>query len=263
MLIEYVVDSLDQVGDELKGAYVEADGKFNFDADKYAEIKAAGLKKKNNELLGKLKTNEGELAKFGKFKPIVEALADVDDDDIPHVIEAWQKRSQQDTKGKGGDDSTKLKEQLEKAHAKALKQRDDELGLTKTELQKAHARLRDYELWTPLREVFIKAGGEPTDWEIVRLELGNQQRFGFDDDSKIVVMEDGYPSTVTPEHFFKVLYSDQRPKFYKATVAAGSGAQNNTRANGNNKTMTRSTFEALDQSGRMKAAKDGIQVVDV
>lgn len=262
MPIENVVDSLDQVGDDIKGAYVEADGKFQFDADKYAELKTAGLKKKNNELLGKLKQSGDELAKFGKFKTLTEALADVDEDDIPHVVEMWQKRNERDANKGKGDDAGKLKEQLEKAHAKALKQRDDELGAAKTELQKAQSRLRDYELWTPLREVFTKAGGEPTDWELVRLELSSQQRFGFDDENKIVVLEDGFPSAVTPEHFFKVLYSDQRPKFYKATAAAGSGANNNTRANGTQKTMTRTAFESLDQLARMKASKDGIQIID-
>ena len=51
-------------------------------------------------------------------------------------------------------------------------------------------------------------------------------------------MEDGQPSTVSAEKFFRDVYSDQRPKFYKATAAAGSGAQNNTSGSGRGVTLT-------------------------
>lgn len=228
MPIEYQIDSLDKVDEGIRGAYVETDGKFNFDPDKYAEIKAAGLKKKTTELLGKVKQKDDELAKFGKFKTLTEALADAEDDEIGQVLEHWNKRGE-NGKGKGDPDAAKQLEMKDKLHAKELKKRDDEIGTTKGDLQKAQAELREFKLWTPLRDVFVKVGGDPSDWEVVRLELASQRRFDFDEDGKIVVMEDGTPSTVTPEKFFKDVYSDQRPKFYKATSAGGSGAPNNTK----------------------------------
>src|SRR5262249_54435062 len=156
MPIEFQVDSLDKVEESIREAYVETDGKFNLDPDKYAEIKAAGLKKKNSELLGKVKQGEDLLARFSKFKPLTEALAEADEDEVGQFLESWQKRGEQDDKGKQGkptEDSIKLKEQLEKVHARELKKREDELGATKGELQKTQAELRDFKLWTPLRDV--------------------------------------------------------------------------------------------------------------
>lgn len=224
MGIEYTVESLDQVSEDIRGAYVEADGKYSFDPDKYAELKAAGLKRKRDELLGKVKQHEGELAKVAKFKPLIETLADADDDEISNVLEQWQKRGEKQKSGNHQqDDSVR-----EKAHQREVKKLSEELTTAQTELQKAQTELREFRLWTPLRDVFIKAGGEPADWELARLELASQGRFGFDDDGKIVVMEDGYPSTIAPEKFFKDVYSDLRPKFYKASSAAGSGATNGT-----------------------------------
>lgn len=239
MPIEYVVDSLDQVSEDVRGAYVEAEGKFNFDADKYAELKAAGLKKKNNELLGKLKQGETELAKFGKLKPLVDVLGEADETELEEFQTAWQKRHETKGKGKPGDDQQQQLELKERIHQREMKKLMDEIAQLKPSLESAQARLDAYELWTPLRDEFIKADGEPADWELVRLELQSQGRFGFDEDRKIVVLEDGQPSSVTPEKFFKQIYSEQRPKFYRATGAGGSGAHNNTNGSGRGVTITR------------------------
>jgi len=262
MPIEFQVDSLDKVEEGVRGAYVETDGKFNLDPDKYAELKAAGLKKKNSELLGKVKQHETELTKYGKFKSLTEALAEADEDEIGQVLEHWTKRGE-NGKGKADPDATKQLEMKDKLHAKELKKRDDELSTTKTELQKAQFELRDFKLWTPLRDVFIKADGDPADWEVARLELASQRRFDFDEDGKIVVMEDGSASSVTPEKFFKEVYSDQRPKFYKASNAGGSGANNkNKSGSGNKKTMLRTAFDQLPHSERAAFIKAGGEVVN-
>jgi hypothetical protein len=259
MGIEFQIDDINKVDEAIRGAYVEAEaGKFNFDPDKYAEIKAAGLKKKTTELLGKVKEKDGELAKFGKFKSLTEALAEAEDDEIAQVLEHWNKRSEN---GKGNPDAAKQLEMKDKLHAKELKKKEDELGTTKTELQKAQSELREFRLWSPLRDVFVKSGGDPGDWEVARLELANQRRFDFDEDGKIVVMEDGSASTVTPEKFFKEVYSDQRPKFYKASGAGGSGAGKSDSGRTGVKTVRRFDQDALN-SNIEAIAKGEITVVD-
>jgi hypothetical protein len=58
MAVAFQIDSLDKVEEGIRGAYVEADGKFTLDPDRYAEIRSQGLKKKNSELLGKLKSTQ-------------------------------------------------------------------------------------------------------------------------------------------------------------------------------------------------------------
>lgn len=254
---EFTVDSLDKVSEDIKAAYVEADGQFTLDPDKYAELKAAGLKKKNNELLGKAKQYEAELGKYGKFKPLAEALADVDEDDIPQVIEAWQKRAE---KPKADDQKAEMERKLQE---RAAKKQADEFAKLQTDFQKAQAQLKEYQLWTPLREVAIKAGLDAGDWEVARLELNARGQFGFDEDGKPAVIEDGQPSSVTPEKFFREVYSEQRPKFYRANDAGGSGAKNNTASNTGKKTIKRAEFDALDPGAKMKISKSSdIQIVD-
>ena len=70
MPLEYTVESLDTVEDGLRGAYVESEGKYQLDPDKYHEIKAAGLKKKINEKIELEKKLKTELSRFEKFKDI-------------------------------------------------------------------------------------------------------------------------------------------------------------------------------------------------
>lgn len=262
MPIEFQIDSLDKVEEGVRGAYVEAEGgKFTFDPDKYAEIKAAGLKKKTTELLGKVKQKDDELAKFGKFKSLTEALAEAEDDEIAQVLEQWNKRGE-NGKGKGDPDAAKQLEMKDKLHAKELKKREDELTQLKTESEKTRLELREFKLWTPLRDIAVKAGLNAEDWELARLDLANQRRFDFDEDGKIVVMEDGSPSTVTPEKFFKDVYSDQRPKFYKATTAGGSGAPPNNKGGGGKKAISRSAFDQMGPTERSTFIKEGGQVTD-
>src|SRR5215470_14092219 len=70
MAVENIVDSIDKVDESIRSAYVkQADGKFQLDADAYADLKAKGLKEKNKELLGKVrqtKTSEERLADLEK-----------------------------------------------------------------------------------------------------------------------------------------------------------------------------------------------------
>ncbi len=262
MAIEFQVTSLDTVGEELRGVYNEVEGGFVLDPDKYAEYKATGLKKKNQELIGREKSLKDQFTKFERFKPLTESP----EEELEKFFDAWEKRNEKTAEPSGGQQKvTQLDiEAKERAHARELKKRDEEAAKTAAELTQARNDLREYRLWTPLQETFVKAGGDPADWEVARLELAAQKRFDFDEDGKIVVMNaDGYADTITPEKFFKDIYSDQRPKFYKATGAAGSGAANNTASRGNGKTMRREEFDNLPQTERMKIARDGvIKVVD-
>lgn len=264
MPIEYTVESLDQVSEDVRGAYVETDGKFSFDPDRYADLKAAGLKKKTSELLGKVKQKDDELARFGKFKSLTEMLADADESELEEFQLNWQKRGEK-SKGKSeGDDPAKL-ELKEKIHQREVKKLTDTLTATQTEFEKVKSELKDFKLWTPLRDVFIKAGGDPQDWEVARLELSAKQQFGFDDDGKVVVLEDGQPSSVSPDKFFREVYSEHRPKFYKANMAGGSGAPNNTAGGIGRGSITLSREQAKDpatyRNAKERAAKNGVELV--
>lgn len=254
MPINLTWDSQDAIPDGLQNFAVERDGKFVFEAETLQEV--ANLKK----------TAKSERDLRTKYEPVAKkaerfkALLDAEDDEIEQFLEGWQKRGENTPKP--DPDASKQLELKDKLHQREIKKREDELALLKMQTETMSAELREFKLWTPLREVAIKADLMPEDWDLARLELASQKRFDFDDDGKIVLLEDGVPSNVSPERFFKEVYSEQRPKFYRASGASGSGATNGNKPNNNAKTMKRSAFQSLTPSEQMAAVKKGVSVVD-
>lgn len=256
MPITFAYEQRDAAPEAIREQLVEKDGQFVFEAEPVSVVAETTSKLKT--LRKSLDEKAAELGKFSKFKPIAELLAEADEAEIEEFQTSWQKRGE---KPKGDDQKAEMERKIQERAAKKMA---DELGMTKTELQKAQAELRDFKLWTPLREVFLKAGGDPQDWEVARLELSHQGRFGFDEEGKIVVMEDGQPSTVSPDKFFKEVYTEHRPKFYKASTAGGGTAQNNT-TGGGGKQITLSREQAKDpatyRAAKAQAEKVGGQLV--
>lgn len=237
MTVEFTVDSLDTVDESIRGAYVENEGKFNLDPDKYAEVKAQGLKSKNKELLGKLtKANDG-LKRFEK-------LQDFEDDDLTE-FQTWRENKDKtpppdDKSGKGSDE---LQAQFEKALNKEKTRFATEKSELESRLTDLDKQVKHYKLTVPLRDIAAKAGVIAEDMDLVLLDTA--KRFALNDDGEIVVLdEDGDPTDITPQKFFETLYREQRPKFYAASGAAGSGAPSGT-ARGGVKTMTISEFDKL------------------
>lgn len=260
MSIETTVTSLDQVEESIRGAYVEADGKFSLDIDKYAELKAAGLKGKNKELLDKLAKQKDFVAKFEKFK-------DLDLDEFEEFVES-RKQQPEGSGGQGmpGQPGGKPAEDaalrtMEKQLKKLQSKLTEEGQAWQQEREKLTGELRHYKLTSPLKEIALKAGVLPEDLDVALLETA--KRFRLDDNGKIVVLDDdGDPTTDTPEKFFKDIYRLQRPKFYAATGAAGSGAGPNSRAGGNGKVITRAAFDKLGAAEAMDFVKKGGQIID-
>jgi len=254
MPVEFQVDSLDTVDESIRGAYVENEGKFNFDPDKYAEIKAQGLKSKNKELLGKLTNANDGLKKFEKF-------AELEDDDLTELLELREQKKNppppaDPNKGKGTGDLTEYDKALKKVKDAAAA-KESEL---QTRLDDATKQIKHFKLTVPLREIALKEGVLPEDLNVVMLETAG--RFTLDEQDKIVVLdEDGDATDITPQKFFGTLYKEQRPKFYAASGASGSGAPSATaKGNGGQKIMKRSEFDALDQASRAAKVKEGFTV---
>jgi len=72
MPIEFEVTDINTVDEELKGAYIEKEGKFVFDPDKHYELKAAGLIAKNKEINLKNKALTESLKAAEKIKGTAE-----------------------------------------------------------------------------------------------------------------------------------------------------------------------------------------------
>ena len=233
------VEKLDDVTELYRPAYVEKDGAFFLDPEKLEAIEfddkaeLAGAAKKERDARKKA---EDELKKFDRFKSLLE-----DEDELDSFLEAYAKRGEQGDKGKPDSDKDKTALELKLAQ-KELKKTQDQLTQLTAAQEKADRELKEFRLWTPLRDLAVKAGMVAEDWELARLDLAAKGQFGFDDDNNIVVLEDGHASSVTPEKFFREVYTDQRPKFYKATGAAGSGAT------GSNGSRTPGVVSSTDQA---------------
>jgi hypothetical protein len=130
----------------------------------------------------------------------------------------------------------------------------DQITQLKAELEAAQKRLREYELWAPLREEFVRAGGDPAEWELVRFDLSEQRRFELDDLNEIVVLENGKDSNLTPARFFREVYKAERPQLYKETAPA--------QQSGNRRTLSRSAFDRLPPAERMAWVKSGGAITD-
>src|ERR1051326_5289792 len=246
MPVEFVVDSIDSVEESLRPAYVENEGKFNLDPDKYAEVKAQGLKSKNKELLGKLSKASETAKRFEKF-------ADFEDDDLTE-FQTWRENKDKtpppdDKSGKGSEE---LQAQFDKALGKEKSKFATEIATRDSRIDELTRENKHFKLTVPLRDIAVKAGVIADDLDLVLLDTA--KRFTLNEDDKIVVLdEDGDPTDITPQKFFETLYREQRPKFYAASGAAGSGAPSSTGSTGGKRTMRRSEFEKLQNSDPQRA----------
>lgn len=254
MPIEIVVDSIDAVDESLRGAYVESDGKYALDPDKYAELKAAGLKKKNSELIGKEKQLKEALSKLEKFK-------DIDPEVFEEFIEARDRSHEQTGNRPDGKLDDAALRTLDKQVKKLQSKYEQDAAAWAEEKARMDAELKHYKLTVPLKEVALKAGVLPDDVDLALMETA--KRFRLDDSGRIQVLdEDGDPTTDTPERFFKEIYREKRPKFYQATGAGGSGATPGSKGAPGAKVMKRTAFESLSAADQMKFVQAGGTLTD-
>jgi hypothetical protein len=238
MPVEFQVDSLDTVDESLRTAYVEKDGKFTLDVDKYAEIspKTQGLRNKKQELERKLNEAKTGLKRFEKF-------AEIEDLDVDELLDLYTNKDKQPDRGKEPPVDEKIA-QLEKAHRKALEKLTGDKTALETAAAERDKKLKYYELTVPVRDAALKAGVLPEDIEIVLLDT--QTRFRLNDEGKVIVVDqDGDAMDITPQKFFESLYKEQRPKFYAASGASGSGAPGNVANANGKKAMRRADWDKL------------------
>src|SRR5215216_3768862 len=204
---EIVVDSLDTVEESLRPAYVENEGKYNLDPDKYFEVKlqSSGLKKKNSDLIA---TNKQIKENHKRYEP----FTSLTDDDLNEILE-WRENKDKvpppdDKSGKGSEE---LQAQFEKALGKEKTKFATEKSTLESQLADLTRENRYYKLTVPIRDVAVKAGVIADDLDLVLLDTA--KRFDLDADGKVVVLdEDGDPTDITPQKFFETLYREQRPK---------------------------------------------------
>lgn len=231
----------------------EKDGKFIFEAEPLSVV--AETNSKLRKLRGDLDAKTVKLSKYAKF----EELGD--------EFDADELLSLRELKRQGKPLTADEKAEMERLHKKALDKLTGDLTATGEKLKSYESELKRYKLTDPIRAVAVseKVGMFADDFDLAWSEIGRRFRLEESDSgkSKIVVLDDdGDPTDTKVEDFFNKLYKQQRPKFFKAQGAGGSGAPAQSGGGGNGKTITRAEFDALGQAGRMKVSKDGIKVVD-
>lgn len=115
--------------------------------------------------------------------------------------------------------------------------------------------LRELKLWRPAREIALKAGVRADQWDAARLDLATQRRIGLDDAGSIVVMENGQPASMSPDHFFKSVYSKLRPRYYTAPTAESIEADGG-------RGMSRADFDQMDAAAKSAFIKTGGRLFD-
>ena len=228
MPLEFVVKALDQVEESIRGAYEERDGEFHFDPDKYAEIKAQGLKNKNRELLTDIEKAKPLRARGEKFKDVT----DQDWDDY----QSWkQSKDAGDGDGDGGGNAGKGKSgqvDLEKAIANEKRRFERDLTAVKSEIAQKdqeiaslNGRIREFSIWTPVRDMAVAAKVLPDRLDAFVTLLKSQGRFDLDESNKLIFKDkEGYPTTVTPEGAFKTELKNEFAWAFQASESGGSGA---------------------------------------
>lgn len=236
MPVDFIRDSVDDVEESEKAFFEQTpEKKFKFSWDKYNDAQKAGLVKKNKELLAAAATHKTAMARYEGFK-------DLTDDDLGEVT-AWLEAG----KPKGGskpEEIEALKAQIGREWEKKLaKMTGEKDGLAK-QIEAATKEIRHFKLTVPVRDAALKAGVLAEDIDLVLMDTSG--KFGLTDDGKVAVLDaDGDPTDTSLADFFGKLYKQQRPKFYAATGAGGSGAGHNTGGNAGAKTMARAQWAKL------------------
>lgn len=254
MPVEQTFETKEEAPEWLHAHLVEDGGKFVFRGETAAEVE--NLRKTTKKERDARALHEKEV---NKLKERFKSLLDTDDDELNQFLEAYSKRSDNGNKDKPDSREQELKDKL---HQKELKKVLDERDGTKTELEQARIELRGFRLWSPLRDMAIKAGLVPEDWPVVKLHLESLRLFDLDEDHKPVLIEDGSPSSVSPERWFKEVYAEQQPKFFKASGAGGGGANPGQKPGSTNKSIKREAFDKLSTSEREARIKSGFAIVD-
>lgn len=239
MPIEIIVDDINQVDESVRGAYVEADGKYQIDPDKYHELRATGLKRKNQELIDKQKELKARSARFERFE-------NLDDDTLHSLLDSLEQSNEQNGDAKQGEQKKPGVniDRVKARYEEQLKQRDEQIS-------ELNAKVREFSIWTPVRELASKAGALPDRLDAFVKLLRTDGRFDLNDAGQLVFKEaDGYVSDHKPDKAFTIL-KEEYPYFFAASGAAGSGATPG--ANGG--TYQKIDYSKLSPVERINAAR--------
>ncbi len=208
------------------------------------DAEVAGLKSKNQELLGSLAGVKEKLKAWDGLEP----------DKVRQLIADREKDSRgSDGEGDKGNLGNKDFERILEKRAKEI---EGKFAPVVEELGKTKARLRTMQLDDQVKSAALKAGmlPEDVDDEMDILLRGRAKRFDLNDDGKVVVFDDqGDPTGKTPEQWFSEVYKGKKPKVFAGTGGPGSGSRGSD-GGGGDASVIRLTREQASDHATMQAA---------
>jgi len=242
MGLKYVVESLEQVEEASRPLYVEKDGKFYLDVEGLEDTEdlKRSLRDANKEAAERRRLLEG-WKKVGKTP-----------DEIQELLEAH--RVAEEEKHKKAGDWDKLREQMNEAHAKALKEKD-------AALDKMKASLENHLVVAEATRALSEAKGSPALLlPHVRASVRVVEKDGqfgvqvVDAKGDLRVNSKGDPISI-PDLVSEMRESEVFGRAFDGSGRSGSGTPPNAGAgrSGGNRTMNRADFDKLDPVAQMKA----------
>lgn len=248
-----VADTLESVPENYRDRYEEQGGRFHLKEIEFEEPTAyrARLDKKEKAL------NElnAKLGRYTKFQ-------ELDDDELDSLLELREMKKQ------GKPLTTDEKAELERLHKKQADKLAAELNAEREARKADQAQLKRFKLTDPIRAIATseKVGMFAEDFDLAWSEIGNRFKLVEEDGKKakiVVLDEDGDESDIKVEDFFTKLYSQQRPKFFKASDSGGSGASNSNKgrvSNGHTIKRDQAKDPAVYRRAKEAAEKAGVEL---
>jgi hypothetical protein len=228
MALKPVVDSLDGVPEALRGEYTEKEGKFYLQVEDAEKVFASDVIKNRDAILTEKKKLQQQLQDIeAKYK-------DVNLEEIQKMKQEAEEREQQKLKSEG-----KIDEILNKWKAEQEKREQE----WKVKLDTAYAELDTFKVDAHLRKAAEKGGIIPDLIDDV-VELIKKRTQKTDKGDLLILDQQGIPLDVSLDGFFTTVFKEQKPYYYTASGAGGSGAS----ANQNGGARGARTVPASDQS---------------
>lgn len=223
--MDFIVDDLSVVEESLHGAYDEREGKFHFNPDKYADLKAAGLKANSATLKKEKDKLKSEYEAFKK------KFADWSDDDAQAFAD-WKERRAL-TGGENEGDPRKATEELAAKYQQQLKAerarwdqaKDAETKTLQGERDEWKTKWKTERLSNRLKEYAVKSGVFPEELETFVDLVLLKGLFDLSEDEDVIFMQDGMPSAISAEKAINETLRERFKRFYEAPTQGGSGSQ--------------------------------------
>lgn len=222
--MDFIIDNLDGVEETFHGAYEQQEGgKYHLNADKYAELKASGLKTNSIKLKQDLDRARQERE---ALKKKYEGITDEE-------IEAFKAKKEAEQLGADPDDKTKKPEDLAQKYQQQLTAERQRLQAAKD--QEIQAKDKDIAEWkgkyeqerlsNRLKELAANAGVFTAELQTYVEFLIYKGHYKLNENDDVVFIEDGTESVISADKAMSEKLRERYPRFYESATQGGSGSQ--------------------------------------